>query len=167
MSSLGRIEKLRSDHTLEGFDCGKDELNRFLKRHALSNQLTNGAQTYVASRNLKVVGYYSLAVGSVTYDVAPDRIKKGLAHHPVPVMILARLAIDKPSQGQGLGPALLKDALYRTSAASGIAGIRAILVHAKDDTSKSFYEHFDFDPSPTDPFHLFLMVKDLRKLLGP
>lgn len=159
------VEKLRADHELAGFDCGKEDLNRFLKRHALANQQANSAQTYVVCRDLTVVGYYSLAVGSVAHEDAPVRVKKGLAHHSVPVMILARLAVDKPLQGQGVGPALLKDALVRTATAADIAGIRAVLVHAKDDEAKAFYKHFNFDPSPTDPYHLFLIMKDLQRLI--
>jgi GNAT superfamily N-acetyltransferase len=112
-----------------------------------------------------VIGYYSPAVGSVTHEEATDRVKKGLARHPVPVMILARLAVDRNFQKKGIGPALLKDALIRTARVAEIAGIRTLLVHAKDDEAKSFHEHFDFEPSPTDQYHLFLIMKGLQKML--
>jgi GNAT superfamily N-acetyltransferase len=90
---------------------------------------------------------------------------KGLARHPVPVMILARFAVDRPHQGKGLGRALLKDALLRTLSVSDIVGIRALLVHAKDDTARKWYLNWDFEPSPTDPLHLFLMIKDLKAMI--
>jgi predicted N-acetyltransferase YhbS len=104
-------------------------------------------------------------VGQVEYDDAPQRLTKGLARHPVPIMLLARLAIATTWQGKGLGAGLLKDAMLRTLQAAEIAGIRAFAVHAKDDVAKAFYEHFDFDPSPSDPYHLFRLLKDIRALL--
>ncbi len=113
-----------------------------------------------------VVGFYSLAVGSVDPEAAPSRVMKGLARHPVPVMILARLAVDKEHQRKGLGQALLKDALLRTAQAADIAGIRCLLVHAKDDAARQWHESWEFEPSPTDPYHLFLMLKDLRGMLS-
>jgi len=113
----------------------------------------------------EVVGFYSLAVGCVDPEPAPSRVMKGLARHPVPVMILARLAVDKAHQRKGLGQALLKDALLRTAQAADIAGIRCLLVHSKDDTARRWYESWEFEPSPTDPYHLFLMLKDLKNLL--
>lgn len=158
------IEKLRGDHDLSLFDCGKEELNRFLTRFALANQQAQSAQTYVACQGASVVGYYSLAFGSVAHEQTPERVKKGLARHPIPVMILARLAIDRQFQGKGLGQGLLKDALERTVRAAEIGGLRAILVHAKDESARVFYEHFNFEPSPTDPYHLYLLVKDLKRL---
>jgi GNAT superfamily N-acetyltransferase len=91
---------------------------------------------------------------------------KGLARHPVPVMILARLAVDKEHQRKSLGKALLKDALLRTAQAADIAGIRSLLVHAKDDVARQWYESWEFEPSQTDPYHLFLMLKDLKSLLA-
>ena len=159
------IEKLRADHTLAQFDCGNEELNRFLNRFALANQQAQSAQTYVAIRDTLVVGYYSLVFGSVAHEQSPDRVKKGLARHPIPVMVLARLAIDRSMQGQGLGQGLLKDALDRTVRAADIGGLRAMLVHAKDDSAREFYKHFDFEPSPTDPYHLFKLLKDLKRIM--
>lgn len=158
------IEKLRGDHDLSLFDCGKEELNRFLTRFALANQQAQSAQTYVACQGASVVGYYSLTFGSVAHDQPPERVKKGLARHPIPVMILARLAIDRQFQGKGLGQGLLKNALERTARAAEIGGLRAILIHAKDESAWVFYEHFNFEPSPTDPYHFYLLVKDLKRL---
>ena len=161
-----RIEKLRGDHIVDMFDCGKEPLNRFLVRYALPAQLSNASQTYVALEGRHVIGYHTLVVGEIAYDRASERLKKELARHPVPLMILARLAIHVDRQGQGLGAGLLKDALLRTLNAADIAGIRAIAVHAKDDAARAFYEHFNFQPSPTDPLHFFLLLKDIRPLLG-
>jgi GNAT superfamily N-acetyltransferase len=161
-----RIEKLRPEHPLGGFDCGREELNRFLTRFALVNQQAGAAQTYVAVSGATVVGYYSLAVSEVACDDAPDRLKKGLARHPVPIMLLARLAVSTAWQGHGLGAGLLKDAMARTLQAADIAGIRAFAVHAMDESARRFYEHFGFIPSPTDPLHLFLLIKDIRRIAG-
>lgn len=110
-----------------------------------------------------MVGYYSLAVGAVDPMEAPERVKKGLARHPTPVMVLARLAVDRGYQGHGIGSALLKDALLRTLQVAEHAGIRAILVHAKDPKARAFYERFDFEASPLDPFQLLLLLKDVRR----
>lgn len=160
------IQKLDRTHIVENFDCGSDDLNRFISRFALNSQSAGSAQTYVALADENVVGYYSLAVGAVAHSHAPTRMAKGLARHPVPVMLLARLAVDNDAKRKGLGAALLRDALARTLQAADIAGIRAIIVHAKDSEARQFYEHFDFDPSPTDPYHLHLLIKDLNNQMG-
>ena len=164
MSQL-RIEKLRRDHPVEAFDSGRDALNRFLTRYALQNQQAGASQTYLALAENDVIGYCTLVVGHVEYNGAPERMKKGLAHRPIPIMLLARLAIASASQGKGLGSGLLKDAMLRTLQAADIAGIRAFVVHAKDDDAKSFYEHFGFVASPSDPYHLFRLIKDIRAAL--
>jgi GNAT superfamily N-acetyltransferase len=161
-----RIEKLRADHAVGGFDCGREELNHFLTRFALTNQQAGSALTYVALAGETVAGYYSLAVGEVAYADAPERLSKGLARHPVPVMLLARLAIATATQGRGMGAGLLKDAMRRTLQVADIAGIRALVVHAMDVPARSFYEHFGFTASPTDPLHLFLLIKDIRRISG-
>ena len=166
MSGFGTIEKLRRDHALDSFDCGKEELNRFLKKHALTNQASDSAQTYVVSDGVAVKGYYSLAAGTVSHEQATERAKKGLARYPIPVILLARLAVDASSQGKKIGPALLKDALRRAVHAADTIGARAVLVHAKDDNAKGFYEHFNFEPSPSDPYHLMLIMKDLRRIIA-
>lgn len=160
-----RIEKLRRDHRVEGFDCGKEPLNRFLVRFALQGQSANASQTYLALSGDAVIGFYTLVFGDVAYDDAPDRLRKGVARHPIPLMILARLAVSRGWMGKGIGSGLLKDALVRTLAAADIAGLRAFAVHAKDDEARAFYEHFDFMASPSDPMHLFVLLKDIRALL--
>ena len=160
------VRKLTSADSTEGFDCGQPPLNQCLQRYALVNQKANSAQTYVCCFGAEVVGFYSLAVGSVNPEDAPARVMKGLARHPVLVMILARLAIDRHHLGKGLGKALLKDALLRTAQAADIAGIRCLLVHAKDEAARQWYASWELEPSPTDPYHLFLMLKDLKALLA-
>jgi len=160
------IRKLAPSDAVDAFDCGQPALNQFLQRHALNSQRANSAQTCVCCTNASVAAYYSLVVGGVAHADAPQRITQGLAHHPVPVMLLARLAVDQQHLGHGLGAAMLKDALRRTLAAADIAGIRALLVHAKDDTAQQWYQAFDFKPSPTDRYHLYLMLKDLKLVLG-
>src|SRR6266567_6517929 len=160
-----RIEKLQRHHPLESFDCGLEALNRFLIRYALQNQQGGASQTYVALTGEAVVGYYTLVVGQVDYDDAPERLKKGLARHPVPIMLLARLAIATSCQGKGLGSGLLKDAMLRTLQAAEIAGIRAFAVHAKDYDARAFYERFGFVAAPTDPYHLFVLLKDVHAIL--
>jgi len=161
-----RVEKLARHHALEGFTCGREALDRFLVRFAFSNQRANASQTYLGLADDAIVGFYTLVVGEVTYEGAPARLTKGLAHHPVPIMLLARLAVASSWQGKRVGAGLLKDAMLRTLAAADIAGIRAFAVHAKDDNARAFYEHFGFVPSPTDARHLFLLVKDLRHIAG-
>lgn len=161
-----RIEKLTRSHAVEGFDCGTPALNRFLERFALQNQQADASRTYVALDGDEVIGFYTLVVGEVAHAAAPARVVKGLAKYPVPVMVLARLAVAGTRQGQGLGAGLLKDALLRILAAADHAGIRAVAVHAKDDAARAFYERFDFERSLTDPYHLLLLMKDVRALLG-
>lgn len=159
-----RIEKLRRDHPVDGFTCGREELDRFLVRYAFTNQQASASQTYLGLHDGQVIGFYSLVVGEVAYGDAPDRLTQGLAHHPVPIMLLARLAVSLSWQDRGIGASLLKDAMRRTLQAADIGGIRAFAVHAKDALARRFYEHFGFAPSPTDPLHLFLLMKDLRRL---
>src|SRR5664280_2591155 len=107
MSPGFKVEKLGRDHVLEGFDCGKEPLNRFLIRNALQNQQANASQTYVLITSDRVIGYHTLVVGEVAFAAAPERLTKGLARHPVPIILLARLAVSQDWQRRGAGPALL------------------------------------------------------------
>jgi GNAT superfamily N-acetyltransferase len=168
VSSLGYepVRKLVGADVVESFDCGQPALNQFLYRYALVNQQSNCAQTYVSCNAGRVVGFYSLAVGSVDPALAAPRVAKGIAQHPVPVMVLARLAVDLQHQHVGLGKALLKDALMRTAQAADIAGIRALLVHAKDELARQWYQNWEFEPSASDPLHLFLLMKDIKALVS-
>jgi GNAT superfamily N-acetyltransferase len=166
MNDTRSIERLRRDHFVDALDCGQEDLNRWLRRHALQNQGAGAAQTYVGLVGGAVIGYYSLAVGQIEYCDAPERLQKGLARHPVPIMLLARLAVDKGWQNKGVGRALLRDSVQRTVQAADIAGIRALAVHAKDEQARRYYEQFDFAPSPADPRHLLVFLKDIRRRLG-
>jgi GNAT superfamily N-acetyltransferase len=164
--SARRIEKLTRAHAVESFDCGKEPLNRFLVRYALQSQQAGASQTYVGLVGDELAGYYTLAFGAVEHAAAPDRIGKGLARHPIPLMVLARLAVSNNWQGQGVGSAMLRDAVLRTLQAAEIAGLRALAVHAKDNEPRAFYERYGFIPSPTDPYHLLALLKDIKKDLG-
>ena len=157
---------LQTGDPVADFDCGNEELNHFLQRFAFQSQQSQSARTYVTvTGSGEAAGFYTLAFGSVEHGDVPERTKKGLAKHPVPVMILARLAVARKFQGQGLGKHLLRDALLRTLQAADIAGLRAVVVHAKDDGAKRFYEQFRFEPFPGDPLKLALLLKDLRALV--
>jgi len=156
------VEPLTGAHDTANFDCGQQELNGYLQRRALGDQKAGGSRTFVAHEDGRVIAYYSLAAGSVEHAEAPDRIKKGMGLYAIPVFLLARLAVDLQSQGADLGAAMLKDALTRCVRAAEEVAVRAVLVHAKDEDARGFYERFDFEASPTDPLHLFLLMKDLR-----
>jgi GNAT superfamily N-acetyltransferase len=163
---LSKVEPISESHDVSPFDCGTHEsFNDWLKRFALTNQRNESARTYVVHRNGSVVGYYYISAGSVSLEEAPTRIAKGLARHPIPVILLARLAVDRDEKGTGLGKALLKDALARIAQAADIVGARAVLFHAIDEQARKFYEHFDFEPSPIHELQLMLLMKDLRKAL--
>lgn len=161
-ASLSGVEKLSKTHDLAAFACGNESLDAWLKRFALANLQADSAQTFIVHRAGAVVGYCSLTAGSVRPEEAPARVAKGLAKHPIGVILLARLAVDKREQGNGLGRALLKDALLRIMAAADAIGARAVLVHAIDESARTFYEHFGFERSPIDDFELMLLMKDLR-----
>ncbi len=160
------IDKLGGEYDLSGFDCGSTSLNDWLKKFARMNQQSDSARTYVALKGNCVVGYYALTVGSVHKHESPQRIAKGLAHHPIGVVLLARLAVDRTQQGKGLGKALLFDALTRIEEAADIVGVRAVLVHAIDEQARRFYLHFGFEESPVDQNQLMLLMKDMRRAIG-
>ncbi|MBI4728691.1 MAG: GNAT family N-acetyltransferase [Acidobacteria bacterium] len=166
MTAYRSAEPLSPSHEFGGFESGKPELDDWLRRHAFASHQAGSARVYVLSRENRVVGYYALAAASVEPADAPARVKKGLGRRAIPVILLARLAVDRREQGKGLGAVLLGDALRRAASAAGEIGARAVLVHAKDADARAFYEHFDFEPSPTDPLHLLLLMKDLRALLA-
>jgi GNAT superfamily N-acetyltransferase len=166
VAPLSQIESLSKTHDLSHFDCGAHEsLNVWLKKYALQNQANDSARTYVVHRDHSVLGYYAISAGSISKEQATGRAAHGLANHPIPISLLARLAVHKEEQGNGIGRALLKDALLRIERAADILAIRAVLVHAIDQQAREFYQRFDFDPCPGDELHLMLLMKDLRKLL--
>lgn len=155
-------EKLSSGHDFSQFRCGEVTLDEWLRRRALQNEESGASRTYVACVGKRVVGYYALAVGAVAHIDAPGRVRRNMPD-PVPVMVIGRLAVDQSVQGQGIGPALLRDAVLRTLQAAEIAGIRAILVHAISEDARRFYEKWGFLSSPFDPMTLMITVADARK----
>jgi GNAT superfamily N-acetyltransferase len=159
------VEKLNREHYVTRFDCGNATLNTWLHKYAWTNQQADSAKSYVALVGDRVVGYYALTTGSIHKRETPERIAKGLANHPIGIVLLARLAVDTTQQDQGLGKALLFDALTRIEEAADIVAVRAVMVHAIDEAARRFYEHFEFEPSPVDRFQLLLLLKDLRKAL--
>jgi GNAT superfamily N-acetyltransferase len=165
---LSPVEAFARWHDLTHFDCGSHaSLNDWLKRFAWVSQQSETSRTYVVHRAGRVVAFYSIAAGSVRREDAPPRVAKGLASHPVPIVLLTRLAVDRTEQGAGLGKAMLKDALVRIAGAADIVGVRAVLVHAIDAQAASFYRRFNFEPSPANDLHLMLLMKDLRLALRP
>jgi GNAT superfamily N-acetyltransferase len=160
------IDKLDRGHDVSAFDCGNPTLNVWLQRYAWTNQQTDSARTYVTLEGDRVVGYYALTTGSVHKHESPPRVAKGLANHPIGVVLLARLAVDRTQQGRGLGKALLFDALTSIAEAADIVAVRAVMVHAIDEAARRFYQHFGFEPSPLNPFQLLLLLKDVRKAVA-
>lgn len=157
---------LTAAHHTHQFCSGKPVLDDWLKKHAFSGEKSGGTRTYVVTDDDTVIAYYSVAYGSVEAQTAPERITKGMGKYPVPVLLLARLAVDRKFQGRGIGPALLKDALMRAVGASETAGLRAVLVHALDQEAKEFYLKFDFQEFPSNDLHLILLMKDIRRTLN-
>jgi GNAT superfamily N-acetyltransferase len=165
----GPLERLTADHETSEFDCGSEAQTNWLRRYALQAQAGETSAVYVVSlaRSRRVVGYFALAAGSVERSEAPGRVTKGAGRNQVPVILLARLGVDLGEQRRGLGRALMKEVLLRTSEAADTVGARALLIHAESDAARSFYQHLaEFEPSPTDPLHLFLLMKDLRATIG-
>ncbi len=152
-------EKLSPDHNLAGFDCDEPTLDDWLRRRALPNEASGASRTYVVAAGERVAGYYSLAVGAVAHEHAPGRVKRNMPD-PIPVMILARLAVDRSFQGRGIGSGLLRDAILRTLQAAEIAGIRALLVHAVSPEAKRFYERAGFRASSIDPMTLMIPLRE-------
>lgn len=163
---LAAPAKLTPAHETDEFDCGVADLTDWLRRWAYGNQQAGTASTYVAARGQRVVGYYALATCGVEKSSAPARIVKGGVPAQVPCLLLARLAVDLDEQGSGLGRGLLVDALRRAVRVADEVGIRALLIHARDEEARDFYVHHgEFVESPTDPLHLFMLLKQARKML--
>ncbi len=156
-------EPLSSKSLIAGFDCGKPSLNDWLQRHALQAQGSGSARSYVVASDAQVLGYYSLVVGQVEPMEAPERIRKGMGQYPIPVMLLARLAVSQTAQGQGIGIGLLQDAIRRTLNIAEQAGIRAILTHPIDEDATRFYQKFGFEASPLRPDQLLILFKDAKR----
>jgi len=159
---LGPPEPLLTAHLLDGFDCGEPVLDDWLKRRALANQLSGASRTFVvADDGGRVVGYYALAAGAVSHQMATSPVRRNMPD-PVPVMVLGRLAVDHRAQGLKLGAALLQDAVNRAVAISQNAGVRALLVHALHDRAKQFYEHYGFQASSLHNMTLMLRLNSVK-----
>jgi len=156
-------EPLAARHRLDGFDCGRPALNDWLLRHARQAQGSGSAKTFVVAQEDQVAGYFSLTVGQVDTLQAPERIRQGMGQYPVPVVILARLAVSAKDQGQGIGYGLLQDAIRRTILIAEQAGIRAMLTHPIDEEAAQFYTRFGFIASPLREQQMLLLLKDARR----
>jgi GNAT superfamily N-acetyltransferase len=164
---FGDPEPLGAGHTLDGFDCGVESLNLWLTEHARGAVAGGSARVFVTvdAEQQRVCGYYALAAAAIAHEEATERARKGQPRHPIPAVLLARLAVDASVQRLGIGAWLLQDAMRRALSASEAVGMRVLLVHALDDTARSFYERWGFQPSPTDPLNLQMLFKDIRKSL--
>jgi len=159
---LSSPEPLSSEHRLDEFECGELVLDEWLKRRAQANQLSGGSRTFVVTdQDNRVCGYYAMAAGAVAHQMATSPVRRNMPD-PVPVMVLARLAVDQRAQGMHLGAALLQDAVNRAVAVSYNAGVRALLVHALHDRAKQFYEHYGFQASPVHPMTLMLRLSGVK-----
>ena len=162
MSGYSTPRPLGSKDDLAEFDSGGPSLDDWLRKRAITNQAAGASRCFVTCRDARVVGYYALATGSVQRLEASRLIGQGMPE-PIPVVLLGRLAVDRKEQGRSLGSNLLRDAITRTVEAAEIIGVRALLVHTPNERARDFYLHHDFEPSPTDPLHLMLLIKDARK----
>lgn len=155
---LSKPESLSASHCLDEFTCGEAVLDNWLKRRAMANQMSGASRTFVvADQEHRIFGYYAMAAGAVSHQMATSSVRRNMPD-PVPVMVLARLAVDTQAQGIKLGASLLQDAVKRCALVSQHAGIRAVLVHALHDRAKQFYEHYGFQASPVHPLTLLLRL---------
>lgn len=158
-------EPLRGKHELGDFSCGEESLDSWLHRYSRHAEAPGSARVFVTTDGTRVIGYYALAVGQVEPREGTDRLLKGQpTGRSVPVVVLARLAVDQRHQGRGLGRSLLQDAPLRCATAAQSVGIRALIVHSHAE-AREFYERFGFEPSPSDPLHLILLMKDIQRFL--
>jgi len=167
VSTLLPPEPLADHHDFEGFRSGEASLDDWLKRRARANQVSGASRTYVvceAEQDKRVIGYYALASGVVTVESAPGRFRRNMPN-PIPVAVLARLAVDSDWQGRGVGRALFRDAAQRVAHAADAIGIRGIVVHAISEEAKRFYVALGFDQSPLEPMTLMVTLADVRAIL--
>lgn len=158
-------QPLAEHHRTEGFTSGITSLDDWLKRRALANQASGASRTFVVCNEHQVIGYYALAAGAISLQDASGRFRRNMPE-PIPVAILARLAVDQSCQGQGIGRALFRDGARRVIHAADTIGIRGIVVHAISEEAKAFYQALGFDPSPADPMTLLVTLTDLRATLA-
>jgi GNAT superfamily N-acetyltransferase len=164
MSDLGAPEPLDSAHDLDAFDSGVASLDDWLRGQALAEEERGASRTYVISVAGRVVGYYSLAIGAFIQQ-RPSGKRARSSPDAIAVMVVSRLALDKAHQGEGLGKALIRDAVLRTQQAAAMGGIRAIVAHALSEPTRRFYEGCGFSPSPVDPMTLMVGIADVEKIL--
>lgn len=131
----------------------------------MANNRNGSAQTHVLLGNNTVLGFYSLSASSIVYDEAPPRMRTGLARHPIPILLMARFAVDTNSQGLGFGAALFKDALKRFMIVKSEVGMRAFVVHAKDRRAAAYYQRFGLESFPDNELYLYALAKDIDKVL--
>ena len=163
---FNRPRKLVASDPVREFRCGQPDLDEWIGRHALTNQQSGMATVFVSRSGARIAGFYALATGAVEHTDATHRVTRGVPRHPIPVVLLTRLAVDEHHQGAGLGGMLVRDALLRVDRAAEEIGVRALLVHAKDERARDYYLRLaEFESSPTDPLHLFLLMKDLRRAI--
>ena len=162
--ALSPPEPLAPDHDLDAFESGVAELDEWLKRRARRNEAAGASRTFVVCAGRRVVGYYSLAAGSILHAAATGRVRRNMPD-PVPVLLLGRLAVDRAWQGKGLGADLLADAVLRSIGAADSIGVRAILVHAISDAAKAFYEKHGFRSSLIDPMTLMITIDEAKRML--
>lgn len=163
--SLTAPVPLAPDHQLAEFDSGVAPLDRWLKDRARQNELSGASRTYVVCDGKRVVGYYSLAAGSILHEAATGRVRRNMPN-PVPVALLGRLAVDRQWHGRNIGSGLLRDAVLRVIGAAETIGVRALLVHAISDEAKAFYERRGFTPSAVDPMTLMITIDEAQRMLG-
>jgi len=162
---LSAPQPLADHHLLGNFTSGATSLDDWLKRRARANQASGASRTFVVCKGDVVVGYYALASGGITLQDAPSRFSRNMPNH-IPVVVLARLAVDQAYQGRGLGRALFRDSAQRVVNAADVIGIRGVVVHALSEEAKAFYLALGFDPSPNDPMTLMVTLQDLRAVLS-
>jgi GNAT superfamily N-acetyltransferase len=169
VSRYSEIEALSTSHDRKSFDCGNEQLNIWLRQFARQSQSSDLTRTWVVclKDTNRIVGFSTLVAGAEAREDVPDSMSRRAGGHPVPFVVLARLAVDVTEQKCGLGRALLKDTLVKAEGASRAFGIAGVAVQAKDEEAASWYRKWDFEPSPTDPLHLFLSMKDIRQALTP
>jgi len=159
-------EPLADDHQIDRFDSAEPSLNDWLKRRAMANQASGATRTYVVCEGRRVVAYYALASGAIVQAGVPGRFRRNMPD-PIPVAVLARLAVDGHYQRRGLGRALFRDAAVRVTHAADAIGIRGIVVYAISAKAREFYISLGFDPCPSDGMTLVVTLRDLRAILSP
>ena len=163
--SLSPPEVLGDDHQVDAFGCGEAVLDEWLRRRARANQVSGASRTYVICEGKRVVGYYALASGAIAQPAVPGRFRRNMPD-PIPVVVLARLAVDAKWHGQGLGRALFRDAARRVVYAAETIGIRGLVVHAISEAAREFYVALGFDPCPGETMTLAATLQDLQAALG-